>query len=211
MSVYDFKVVNGVLVEYTGFADPVTLPSNIREIGPRVFSMNHKLKRVAFNIGLERIGEEAFARSGVENVTLPFTVNYIGRRAFANSSIRRISIPNQMVTVPEKAFVSCSKLEVAYMPEHCASDFIFAPNWEFPDNISPWFQNHPKGIRSFEEYQQQIQAREKQREEMHQHWLKREKWMARGRCSWCGGRFTLPEWLTGHPRYCTKCGQKKNY
>lgn len=209
METSDFKIVNGVLVEYTGVADAVTLPSNIREIGPRVFLRNYKLKRIAFNVGLERIGEEAFAFSGVENITLPFTVTYIGRRAFANSAIQKITIPNRMVTVAEKAFVSCGKLEIAYVPEHCASDFIFAPNWEFPDNISPWFQSHPKGIRSFEEYNQQVQVRERQREETHQYELKREKWVARGRCSWCGGKFS--GWFLSEYRYCTTCGEPKDY
>jgi len=209
MDTSDFKIVNGVLIEYTGLADAVTLPSHVREIGPRVFSKNYKLKHVGFNVGLEKIGEEAFAFSGIETVTLPFTVTYIGKRAFANSAIRKMTIPNRMVELAGEVFVSCSKLEIAYVPDYCASDFIFAPNWEFPDNISPWFKNHPKGIRSFEEYNQQVQALEKQREETHRHWLQRQEWAARGRCQYCGGRFS--GWPFSSFRYCLKCGSEKDY
>lgn len=64
------------------------------------------------------IGENAFYEcSGVTAVTLPNTVNSIGINAFATSGLREITIPDGVKKLGEGLFWRCTSLQEVHLPE----------------------------------------------------------------------------------------------
>lgn len=56
------------------------------------------------------IGDEAFFKSNVTNVTIGENVKKIGRRAFYESAISKIVIPSSVITLGDYSFHGCSQL-----------------------------------------------------------------------------------------------------
>ena len=57
-----------------------------------------------------RIGEDAFAGTGITALVIPPTVTEIGRGAFAGSALEEISLPDNMSNISEGMFQSCAHL-----------------------------------------------------------------------------------------------------
>lgn len=239
------KVVNGVLVKYTGRAKEVTVPGCVKCIGEKVFAHATELERIVLSDGVEeldrfafhtlkaeiilpktltRIGDAAFNQTAVEEVVLPEGVTHIGHGAFCLcKKLRRIVIPESVQTIGPGALESCPKLVDVTIPERFVVDAVFAGGRihrtigsdefaEAESKVSPWYKKarplppeYAEARRAFKVEKAKLEAEWRKQDLMH------EEWRAQGRCYWCGGRFTLPEWFTGHPRYCTKCGKDKNY
>ena len=73
----------------------VTIPASVKEIGAFAFADNSSygvyLAEVTLSEGLEVIGENAFASSGITTVTIPASVKEIGESAFADSKLETIA------------------------------------------------------------------------------------------------------------------------
>ena len=67
--------------------DPPVLPQGLRKIAPGAFSDNFRLKRIVFPDTLEEIGEAAFSRCWLRQVTIPVSVRKIRSGAFQNCSM----------------------------------------------------------------------------------------------------------------------------
>lgn len=67
------------------------------------------------------IGERAFERKGVRNITLPSTLKAIGDMAFYYSSIQEIDIPESVVTIGTAAFGYCGNLITITLPNGVTS------------------------------------------------------------------------------------------
>jgi hypothetical protein len=95
----------GVAVISSGMFDgcsnltAVTLPSSIQHIGDRAFFFVHALQSILLPEGLQTIGEEAFAYTGIANITIPSTVTFIGNRAFTQSGLTSIAFAGNAPTV----------------------------------------------------------------------------------------------------------------
>ncbi|MGN0960732.1 MAG: leucine-rich repeat protein [Christensenellales bacterium] len=75
------------------------------------------------------IGNDAFHGCiGLEEVTLPSTLQSLAHEAFRYSSIRKIKIPDSISYINQDTFTLCQQLQEVYMPEgleaigHCAFD-----------------------------------------------------------------------------------------
>ena len=132
----DFKIHDGVLVEYTGSSVIVLVPEGVREIGyneqnfclalmvnskaKNAFGSNKDITEVIVPEGVEYIGHMAFY--GCENlvrVVLPKTLKKIDKNAFQNCyELKQLEIPedSNLQFIGESAFENCSSLDKLSLP-----------------------------------------------------------------------------------------------
>lgn len=108
----DFRVVDGVLVEYTGPGGHVAVPGGVTEIGRGAFLRCVALRRLSLPTGLLKIGEGAFIKCRqMEEVTLPATLAKLGERAFMDcSGLSRVALPAGIAEIPKGCFQGCESL-----------------------------------------------------------------------------------------------------
>ena len=56
----DFKIENGVLIEYTGAEACVVIPEGVMEIGDAAFACCERLRSVSIPESVTHIGDDAF-------------------------------------------------------------------------------------------------------------------------------------------------------
>lgn len=113
----------GVLVEYTGDATHIVIPSHVKAIGEGVFHNNENIVSVTFPDKLQRIGKDAFrcCRS-LENIELPDSVKTLGQCAFsACRSLKNIGILKGIKTIPKSCFQGCHALESVVIEKNVES------------------------------------------------------------------------------------------
>jgi hypothetical protein len=92
----DFEVKDRVLVKYRGRNEAVVIPESL---------------------GINRIGERAFAGNMLKSVKIPPGVDIIENRAFAGCSfLREVFLPNTVSVISYRAFFNCSVLETVNVP-----------------------------------------------------------------------------------------------
>lgn len=92
----DFRIENGVLVNYLGSGGDVVIPDNVTSIPNMAF----------------------FNNSSITSVTIPDSVTAIGYRAFGYCiNLKSVIIPNSVTTISEDAFYSCNKLTSVTIPD----------------------------------------------------------------------------------------------
>jgi hypothetical protein len=115
----DFEVKGRVLVKYRGRDEVVIIPENlgINRIGERAFAGN-MLKSVKIPAGVDVIENRAFAGcSFLREVFLPNTVSVIGYRAFFNCVVlETVNMPYSLRSIEGGAFFNCRSLRVIDMP-----------------------------------------------------------------------------------------------
>ena len=72
--------------------ESVALPPRLKKLEPNAFQNCHELKHFDFPDGLETLGEECFASSGLEEVTLPSTLKEIGCEACKGCRFRVVYV-----------------------------------------------------------------------------------------------------------------------
>lgn len=92
----------------------VTIPSGVERIGARAFYGAESLKVLTFldtdesPSALRSIGDEAFAKTSIENVVLPRNLQTLGRGAFSDSGVTRAFVPAQVEELSSQAFARSS-------------------------------------------------------------------------------------------------------
>lgn len=142
----DFKVDNGVLVEYTGTGTEVTIPDGIVEIGVGAFEENTIVERVIIPEGVTYISPYAFyGCTALQEVVFPSTIDTICENAFWESkwledesnkdplvvvnnilidgrkATGDVTIPDGIVKIGPKAFVKCQNITSVEMPSSVKS------------------------------------------------------------------------------------------
>jgi hypothetical protein len=115
----DFKVRDRVLVKYLGRDNVVVIPESlgINRIGERAFAGN-TLASVKIPVGVDAIEARAFAGcSFLREVFLPNTISVIGYRAFFNCVVlETINVPYSLRVIEGGAFFNCRSLREMDMP-----------------------------------------------------------------------------------------------
>jgi hypothetical protein len=115
----DFEVKDRVLVKYRGRDDVVIIPERlgINRIGERAFAGN-MLKSVKIPAGVDVIESRAFAGcSFLREVFLPNTVSVIGYRTFFNCVVlETVNIPYSLRSIESGAFFNCRSLRIMDIP-----------------------------------------------------------------------------------------------
>ena len=116
----DYIVRDRVLVSYRGRAQNVVIPPRlgINRIGERAFA-GTPIQSVVIPMGVAFIDERAFMGcSFLKAVTLPNTIIRIGYRAFFNCfMLERINIPRSLHTIEDGAFYNCRSLVEVDLPD----------------------------------------------------------------------------------------------
>ena len=86
--------------------------NNIETIEYTAFYDCCKLKDIEFGKELKKIGNESFAHTIIESVTLPENLKDIGRRAFANSHLREVTSTKPTKKIEKEAFITVSKINM---------------------------------------------------------------------------------------------------
>ena len=105
----------GILKEYNGTEEVVTIPEGVKEISEMAFSWSSRefIKKVIIPEGVKKIKEHAFSSvKNLEEVVFPSTLVSIGRSAFSNCrNLRKISLPNiETLEIGDDAFRGCEGL-----------------------------------------------------------------------------------------------------
>lgn len=98
----------------------ITIPQNVRNIGPRAFSLCRSLTSVTIPASVETIGELAFSScSKLKVVTFEKGSNLkmINDKAFAGCPLISIEIPSSVESIGEEVFRQCSDLESVVFEE----------------------------------------------------------------------------------------------
>ena len=142
MSNNDFIIKNGVLTEYTGKCDHITIPDTVTKIKKQVFH-NHNIKSVIISKSVTEIGECAFQGchqlekiyflgadikigshafavcNSMSHITLPDGLTVISEGLFANcKNLTSVKLPENIKSIGNHAFMGCAKLESINVPEH---------------------------------------------------------------------------------------------
>jgi len=80
------------------------IPSSVTSIGQWAFGRTYSLETVNFPASLTDIGALSFYESGVQNVTLPSSLETIRHELFSLTSIESIEIPASVKTIEHNAF-----------------------------------------------------------------------------------------------------------
>ena len=110
----EFVIKKGVLEEYNGTDEVVTVPEGVHVIGYGAFQPNlemdgeaERLKKVILPETVWRIAENAFWFCyGLKEVELPSSLEVIGRGAFEYCDLKQINLPDGLISIEERAFGS---------------------------------------------------------------------------------------------------------
>lgn len=136
----DFKIKDGILLQYTGqTSKEIKLPAGIRGIAPYCFAQS-AIQNVVLNDDLEFIGEGAFFKSAVTQIQFPASLKEIGSHAFEDcdklekadlsrsqlteiaessfwgSGIKTIDLPDRLTHIGSQAFLQTTRLQTITLP-----------------------------------------------------------------------------------------------
>lgn len=109
--VNDFLIVgDGILLAYKGYADAVTIPSGVKQIGAGVFKNHSEIYKVNIPDSVSIICEDAFFNcSSLDTVTGMNRVTDIKDRAFFGCPITTVRIPASVCEIGVSAYGGTSK------------------------------------------------------------------------------------------------------
>lgn len=97
--------------------ETVQLNNGLKEIGVQAFGYCTLLKSVELSSTVEKIGTGAFCLSGIENITIPSSVELIDESAFATcGSLEKVKINDGVKNIGSEAFAGCEKLKDIEIP-----------------------------------------------------------------------------------------------
>lgn len=95
----------------------IRMPSTVREIGQKAFSLCRRLVNVELNEGLTLIDSGAFREcTSLQNINIPSTVRMIGEAAFTDCKMVHMHLNEGLECIEKKAFCECKFLEFLKIP-----------------------------------------------------------------------------------------------
>ena len=113
----EFVIKKGVLEEYNGTDEVVTVPEGVHVIGYGAFQPNLEMDGEAERLKKVRIAENAFWFCyGLKEVELPSSLEVIGRGAFEYCDLKQINLPDGLISIEERAFGCGGSFEQVIIP-----------------------------------------------------------------------------------------------
>lgn len=123
----EFVVINGKLIKYTGSAQDVVIPEDVRVIGAKAFSQTLFIAKLYIGDQVELIEEDLFGvgndrfpkkKPMLTSVYLGDGITKIGESAFAHCELQEIRWGKSITQICKKAFRSCQikKLDLRQLP-----------------------------------------------------------------------------------------------
>lgn len=97
--------------------ETVNLNDNITEIPDRTFLECASLTTLKLPSKLERIGNSAFATSGLREIDFPDSVKEIGNGAFCSTALKKVILPKNLTEISIDVFNGCGNLTGVYIPK----------------------------------------------------------------------------------------------
>ncbi|MBQ7369686.1 MAG: leucine-rich repeat domain-containing protein, partial [Clostridia bacterium] len=141
----DFEIENGVLKKYNGKGGDVVIPSEVKEIGGKVFFDCQSLLSIKIPKSVTTIGEHAFSCcKGLKTINFSNGVENIGEFAFSNcENLETVKFPNSMTSIGCGAFMTCKRLQEVILPNELISmggsvfmECFALKSIKFPKNMS---------------------------------------------------------------------------
>ena len=119
----DFRIKNGMLMEYTGRDKNVVIPDSVTSIVDGAFICCSSLRSISIPDSVTSIRKDAFSGcSNLRSISIPDSVIYIRDSAFSGcSSLKSISIPDGVTSIGDSAFSWCSSLRSISIPDSVTS------------------------------------------------------------------------------------------
>ena len=116
----DFDIEDGLLHEYLGKREEVTIPYGVTIIGNGAFKNNQRIKKVNFPDTVTEVSKQAFCNcKNLVEVNNAKNVIKIGSTAFYEcSSLKRLRFSENIELIGENAFSDCSNLRIS-VPSTC--------------------------------------------------------------------------------------------
>ena len=113
MSIFDFKIKDGVLFKYRGWDTNVVIPEGVTEIGGGAFENCKKIQSVSFPKDLRIIGASSFENcTSLSELTVPESVIWILDAAFKNcTSLKSVRLLCSVNSIYYNAFSNCTSLK----------------------------------------------------------------------------------------------------
>jgi len=93
-----------------------TIPSSVESIGYWAFKNCAGLKHIEFPSSLKRVDRDAFAGSGLEEVTIPASIDW-GESIFQEChQLKSVTLPEGLTVIPFSMFEKCDALESVTIP-----------------------------------------------------------------------------------------------
>ncbi|MBR7101730.1 MAG: leucine-rich repeat domain-containing protein, partial [Clostridia bacterium] len=96
----------------------VKLPDGLKAISPFMFNSCLELTEIQLGSKLEKIGEYAFAGSGLISIVIPDSVTVIEQNAFASAvNLESVTLGKGLKSIGNRAFTLCSDLRSIVIPD----------------------------------------------------------------------------------------------
>ena len=114
----DFKIIDGLLLEYNGSSANVTIPSTVTEIDVQAFRKNNTIQSVVIPANVKTIGELAFySCTNLRSVEIQ-GAEIIDYNAFKDcENLSYVKLPSTIKEIRGGAFAGCSSLSQINLPE----------------------------------------------------------------------------------------------
>lgn len=93
----------------------VEIPASVSKIGDRAFAYTGITSAVIPD-HVSAIGKEAFRCSRLSQITIPDSVTSIGKGAFANTFLSGITLPKRLGEISDETFYNCTRLSEVRIP-----------------------------------------------------------------------------------------------
>ncbi len=109
----DFQMDGTKLMKYSGTAEVVSIPDNVKEIGEEAFSGNDNIIKVTVGEKVESIGYRAFADcDSLRTIVVGDSVEEIGTAAFSNNrELVNVTLGANVKRLGNGVFAGCSQLD----------------------------------------------------------------------------------------------------
>ena len=127
----------------------VEMHNGIKTIASRAFYNCSELRAITLSDSVTAIGEEAFAKSGVLEITIPANVKVIEKHTFYSSAIVTVTLPAALEKIDTFAFGECRSLVSIEIPNSVTSigEYAFRDCIALKQaNIPSGFTNIPVGL-----------------------------------------------------------------